>query len=47
MADYKLCSTPCEMGIMKTSDKVDSIDTQPYEIIGSQIYIMIATSPDI
>ena len=41
MADCKPYSTPCEMDIMKTSDK-------PYrEIIGSLIFIMFAISPDI
>ena len=33
---------------MKISDKVDLIDSKPYcEIIGSLIYIMAATRPDI
>ena len=48
MADCKPCSTPCEMDIRKTSDKVDFIDSKPYcEIIGCLIYIMVATRPDI
>ena len=48
MADCKPCSTPCEIDIKKTSDKVDLIDSKPYhEIIGSLIYIMVATRPDI
>ena len=48
MADCKPCSTPFEMDIMKTSDKVDLIDSKLYsEIIGSLIYIMVATRPDI
>ena len=29
MADCKPCSTPCEMDIKKTSDKVDLIDSKP------------------
>ena len=46
IADCKPCSTPWEMDITKTSDKVDLIDNKPYrEIIGSLIYIMIATRP--
>ena len=48
MPDYKPCSTSCEMDITKTSDKVDLIESKPYrEIIGSLIYIMVATRPDI
>ena len=48
MADCKPCSTPCEMDITKTSDKVDLIDSKPYrEIIDSLIYIMVATRLDI
>ena len=48
MADCKPCSTPCEMDIIKTSDQVDLINNNPYgEIIGSLIYIMVATRPDI
>ena len=47
MADCKPCSTPCEMDIIKTSDKVDLIESKPYEIIGSLIYIMVATRLDI
>ena len=40
MADCKPHSTPCEMDITKTSDKVDLIESKPYhEIIGSLIYI--------
>ena len=36
------------MDITKTSDKVDLIDSKPYnEIIGSLIYIMVAKRPDI
>ena len=30
MADCKLCSTPCEMDITRTSDKVHFIDSKPY-----------------
>ena len=48
MADYKPRSTPCEMDITKTSDKVDLIDSKHYrEIIGTLIYIMVATRLDI
>ena len=48
MANCKLHSTPCEMDVRKISDKVDSIESKPYcEIIGSLIYIMVATKPDI
>ena len=48
MADCKLRSTLHEMDITKTSDKIDLIDSKPYhEIIGSLIYIMVATRPDI
>ena len=40
MANFKPRSTPCEMDINKTSDKVDLLDSKPYhEIIGSLIYI--------
>ena len=46
MADCKPCSTPCEMDIMKTSDEVNLIESKPYEIIGSLMYIII-TRPDI
>ena len=42
MADCKPFSTPCEMDITKTSDKVDLIKSKPYrEIIGCLIYIYI------
>ena len=48
MADCKLRSTPCEIDIKKTSDEIDLIDSKPYrEIIGSLIYIMVATRRDI
>ena len=48
MADCKPRSTPCEMDITKTSDDVDLIESKPYrEIIGSLIYIIVATRPDI
>ena len=48
MGDCKPRSTPCEMDIMKTSDKVNLIDSKPYrEIIGSLIYIIVAIRPDI
>ena len=48
MADCKPYSTPYEMDIMKTSDKVDLIESKLYhEINGSLIYIMVATTPDI
>ena len=48
MVDCKSHSTPCEMDITKTSDEVDLIESKPYqEIIGSLIYIMVATRPDI
>ena len=48
MADCKPCSTPCEIDIKKTSDKVDLIDSKSYhEITGSLMYIMVATRPDI
>ena len=48
MADFKPCSTPCEMDIKKTSDEVYIIDNKPYrEIIGSLVYIMVATRLDI
>ena len=48
MADCKLGSTSCEMDITKTSDEVGLIKSKPYrEIIGSLIYIMVATRPDV
>ena len=48
MANFKPRATPCEMDITKTSDVVDLIDSKHYhEIIGSLIYIMVATRPDI
>ena len=48
MADCKPRSSPCEMDITKTSDEVDLIESKLYcEIIGSLIYIMIATRSDI
>ena len=48
MADCKPHSTPCEMDITKTSDKVDLIESTLYcETIGSLVYIMVATRPDI
>ena len=48
MADYKLDSTLCERDITKTSDEINLIESKPYrEIIGSLIYIMVATRPDI
>ena len=48
MEDCKPHSTPCEMDIEKTSGEVDLIDRKPYcEIIGSLIYIMVATRLDI
>ena len=48
MADCKPHSTLCEMDIMKRSDKVNLIDSKTYqEIIGSLIYIMVVTRPDI
>ena len=48
MSDCKPRSTPCKMYITKTSNKVDLIYNKPYqEIIGSLIYIMVATRPDI
>ena len=48
IADCKPCSTPCKMDIRKTSDKVNLIDSKPYhKIIGSLIYIMVETRPDI
>ena len=47
MTDCKPCSTPCEMDITKTSYEVNLIESKPYrEIIGSLIYIMVATRPD-
>ena len=48
MADCKPHSTPCEIDITKTRDKANLIDNKPYcKIIGSLIYIMVATKPDI
>ena len=48
MADCKSYSTPCEMDITKTNDKVNLIESKHYrEIIGSLIYVIIATRPDI
>ena len=48
MANCKPRSNPCEIDIMKTSDEVDLIEIKPYrEIIGSLIYITVATRPDI
>ena len=48
MADCNPRSTLCKMDIKKTSDEVDLIDSKPYrEIIGSLIYIMVATRRDI
>ena len=47
MADCKPHSTPCEIDIMKTSDQVNLIDSKPYEINSSLIYIMVATRLDI
>ena len=36
------------MALMKTSDKIDLVESKPYhEIIGSLKYVMIATRPDI
>ena len=36
------------MALMKTSDKVDLVESKPYrEIIGSLKYLMVATRPDI
>ena len=36
------------MALMKTSDKVDLVETKPYcEIISSLKYVMVATRPDI
>ena len=32
---------------MKTSDKVNLINNKPYKIIGSLIYIMVTTRPNI
>ena len=43
-ADCKPHSNSCEMDIKKTCDKVNFIDSKTYhEIIGSLIYIMVAT----
>ena len=48
MADCKPCSPPCEMDIVKTSDEVNLIESKPScKVIGSLIYIMVATRPDI
>ena len=48
MVNCKPCSTPYEMDRTKTSDQVHLIDSKPYhKIIGSLIYIMVATRPDI
>ena len=48
MGDYKPRSTPYEMDINKIIDNNDElIDKLLREIIGSLIYIMIATIPDI
>ena len=42
MADCKPRSTPCEMDMTKTNDKVDLIESKPYwAIIRSLIYIMV------
>ena len=47
MADCKPHLILCEMGITKTSGKVDFIDNKPFrEIFGNLIYIIVATSPD-
>ena len=46
MADCEPHSTPYEMDITKTSDEVDLVESKPCcEIIGSLIYIMVATTP--
>ena len=47
MADCKPHSTPCEMNITKPIDEVDLIDSKPYQIISSLMYIMVVTRPDI
>ena len=48
MADSKPRSNPCELDIKKTSDKFDLLDSKTYrKIIGSLIYIMVATRPNI
>ena len=48
LVDCKPHSTPCEMDITKTSDKGDLIESKLWcEIIGSLIYIMVSTRPDI
>ena len=48
MANCKPSSNPCEKDITKKSDEFDLIDCKTYrEIIGSLIYIMVATRPDI
>ena len=48
MADCKICSTLCKMDITKTSDEIDLIDSKRYrEIIGTLIYMMLATRPKI
>ena len=45
MADCKPHSTPCEMDIKKTSDKVDLIDSKSYrKIIGYLIYEVLSIS---
>ena len=47
MEDCKQRSTPSEMDITKTSDKVDLIESKFYrEIIGRLIYIIVATRAD-
>ena len=48
MADCKPFSTPCEMDIMKTSNEINLIDSEPYhEISDTLIYLMVATRLDI
>ena len=49
MENCKTRQTPCEMNFNKISDdKVELIDDKLYrEIVGSLIYVMIATRPDI
>ena len=48
MADCKARLTPCEIDITKINGEVYLIDSKTYrEIIGSLIYIIIATRPDI